>query len=361
MCIRDRYKREQHHSSNEIAKEFLIDQIGFKRAKGYNLKEYDEIDQYFDSLENSEQSEEEEKLVQFNYDNEDKNSKTIEDEEEKQDPFEFEEEKIEQEQNLYFEKWQEFVQLESLFPVIKTTKGKTNQRDKNETNYIQFGTKQELNDYIKNIKQELSLKGFSINNSKLKVTLNVEEIADYKRKLAQYLNSQQSQQQQYHGKNSKNTKKKPPPQILIHQATKDLSDSEEEKRALSDKPINNLLQVQNKRQNRFKNLSANSSLSDLTDQIQSRSRSLSRSSDQAQPSDTGSVLGPMKNGTLSVMLAHKYEDNQVNPKGYFMSEKLDGIRCYWNGSKMFSRNGNQFFCPKWFTRGWPKSQLDGEL
>lgn len=28
---------------------------------------------------------------------------------------------------------------------------------------------------------------------------------------------------------------------------------------------------------------------------------------------------------------------------------------------MFSRNGNRFFPPKFFTKNWPNSQLDGEL
>lgn len=28
---------------------------------------------------------------------------------------------------------------------------------------------------------------------------------------------------------------------------------------------------------------------------------------------------------------------------------------------MYSRNGNQFFCPDFFTRNWPNSTLDGEL
>lgn len=44
-----------------------------------------------------------------------------------------------------------------------------------------------------------------------------------------------------------------------------------------------------------------------------------------------------------------------------MSEKLDGVRCFWTGTAMYSRNGNRFFPPKWFTKNWPKSQLDGEL
>mmetsp|Transcript_11446 Transcript_11446/g.9855 ORF Transcript_11446/g.9855 Transcript_11446/m.9855 type:complete len:80 (+) Transcript_11446:1247-1486(+) len=63
------------------------------------------------------------------------------------------------------------------------------------------------------------------------------------------------------------------------------------------------------------------------------------------------------------MLAHKFEDKGKNtdPTGWYMSEKLDGVRCFWNGSQMYSRNGNRFFPPKWFTKGFPDSPLDGEL
>ena len=44
-----------------------------------------------------------------------------------------------------------------------------------------------------------------------------------------------------------------------------------------------------------------------------------------------------------------------------MSEKLDGVRCYWNGSTMYTRNGNPFFAPKWWKDKLPKIALDGEL
>lgn len=45
-----------------------------------------------------------------------------------------------------------------------------------------------------------------------------------------------------------------------------------------------------------------------------------------------------------------------------MSEKLDGVRCYWNGVSMFSRNGKIFYPPKWFKDQLPKNlALDGEL
>jgi DNA ligase-1 len=44
-----------------------------------------------------------------------------------------------------------------------------------------------------------------------------------------------------------------------------------------------------------------------------------------------------------------------------MSEKLDGIRAYWDGEWFVSRLGNKFYAPEWFTRDLPADTLDGEL
>ena len=44
-----------------------------------------------------------------------------------------------------------------------------------------------------------------------------------------------------------------------------------------------------------------------------------------------------------------------------MSEKLDGVRGYWTGKKLISRQGNPFHVPEWFTRDFPQTPLDGEL
>ena len=44
-----------------------------------------------------------------------------------------------------------------------------------------------------------------------------------------------------------------------------------------------------------------------------------------------------------------------------MSEKLDGVRGYWTGNKLISRQGNPFHAPEWFTRDFPPIPLDGEL
>ncbi len=65
-------------------------------------------------------------------------------------------------------------------------------------------------------------------------------------------------------------------------------------------------------------------------------------------------------GAPPVLLAHKWE-NDVDLTGWWMSEKLDGVRAWWDGKKFQSRLGNTFFAPKWFTECLPPLELDGEL
>lgn len=47
--------------------------------------------------------------------------------------------------------------------------------------------------------------------------------------------------------------------------------------------------------------------------------------------------------------------------GWVMSEKLDGVRAYWNGKQLISRNGKVFTPPLSFTAGFPPFAIDGEL
>ena len=48
--------------------------------------------------------------------------------------------------------------------------------------------------------------------------------------------------------------------------------------------------------------------------------------------------------------------------GWFMSEKLDGVRAIWNGEQLVSRNGKVFKAPDWFIDKLPTNVvLDGEL
>ncbi len=48
-------------------------------------------------------------------------------------------------------------------------------------------------------------------------------------------------------------------------------------------------------------------------------------------------------------------------EGWIMSEKLDGIRAYWDGEKLQTRKGKKIYAPKWFLKNFPKFELDGEL
>lgn len=47
--------------------------------------------------------------------------------------------------------------------------------------------------------------------------------------------------------------------------------------------------------------------------------------------------------------------------GYWVSEKLDGVRAYWTGERFLSRGGYEYRAPAWFTIGFPTHPLDGEL
>lgn len=65
--------------------------------------------------------------------------------------------------------------------------------------------------------------------------------------------------------------------------------------------------------------------------------------------------------TIKPMLA-KAAPASLNPQGWWMSEKLDGIRAIWTGEHLISRNGNRFSAPAEFTAHLPKGiWLDGEL
>ncbi len=61
-----------------------------------------------------------------------------------------------------------------------------------------------------------------------------------------------------------------------------------------------------------------------------------------------------------LLLAHSW-DNDQDLTGWWMSEKLDGVRALWTGEHFLSRQGNRFFAPDWFVKGLPSIQLDGEL
>ena len=62
----------------------------------------------------------------------------------------------------------------------------------------------------------------------------------------------------------------------------------------------------------------------------------------------------------SLSLANVYHDD-VDLGEYWVSEKLDGVRAFWDGESFYSRRGNRFNPPIGFIEGFPSEPLDGEL
>jgi DNA ligase-1 len=51
----------------------------------------------------------------------------------------------------------------------------------------------------------------------------------------------------------------------------------------------------------------------------------------------------------------------IDPAGYLVSEKLDGVRAWWDGTRLHFRSGLPVLAPHWFTSKLPAAPLDGEL
>ncbi|GGI52914.1 ATP-dependent DNA ligase [Oxalicibacterium solurbis] len=74
---------------------------------------------------------------------------------------------------------------------------------------------------------------------------------------------------------------------------------------------------------------------------------------QTQNRQTEAVRAP-------VMLANSYHPG-VDLAAYWVSEKYDGLRAYWDGERLWTRGGESIHAPAWFVAGWPAVPLDGEL
>ena len=61
-----------------------------------------------------------------------------------------------------------------------------------------------------------------------------------------------------------------------------------------------------------------------------------------------------------LMLANVYHSD-VQLADYWVSEKYDGVRGFWDGQKLLTRGGQAINAPAWFTANWPKTPMDGEL
>jgi DNA ligase-1 len=70
--------------------------------------------------------------------------------------------------------------------------------------------------------------------------------------------------------------------------------------------------------------------------------------------------GDEEAGGPPLLLAQTWTTD-VDLAGWWMSEKLDGVRAYWDGQQFISRQGNLYHAPDWFIAQLPPTPLDGEL
>jgi DNA ligase-1 len=62
-----------------------------------------------------------------------------------------------------------------------------------------------------------------------------------------------------------------------------------------------------------------------------------------------------------VLMHAKLWHSGQHPAGYLVSEKLDGVRAFWDGHVLRFRSGLPIAAPAWFTSALPSTALDGEL
>ena len=62
----------------------------------------------------------------------------------------------------------------------------------------------------------------------------------------------------------------------------------------------------------------------------------------------------------ALLLANVYRPG-MRLADYWVSEKYDGVRGYWDGHTLRTRGGETVATPAWFTAGWSDTPMDGEL
>ena len=70
---------------------------------------------------------------------------------------------------------------------------------------------------------------------------------------------------------------------------------------------------------------------------------------------------PVEKQSPRLLLANVWNQS-TDPTGWWMSEKYDGLRGYWDGRKLWTRQGNLIHAPDYFLAELPRDvALDGEL
>ncbi|QCU89573.1 DNA ligase [Thiomicrorhabdus sediminis] len=77
----------------------------------------------------------------------------------------------------------------------------------------------------------------------------------------------------------------------------------------------------------------------------------------------GFFVSGIANSAPQLLLLQQWEgfNRSQDIKGWLVSEKLDGVRAYWDGKNLLSRQGHKINAPEWFIEGLPAFELDGEL
>jgi DNA ligase-1 len=75
---------------------------------------------------------------------------------------------------------------------------------------------------------------------------------------------------------------------------------------------------------------------------------------------TRAAVAKLASSPPALLLAQNYSA-QFDPSLYLLSEKLDGVRAYWDGSHLRFRSGRLISAPSWLTAALPAQALDGEL
>jgi hypothetical protein len=81
---------------------------------------------------------------------------------------------------------------------------------------------------------------------------------------------------------------------------------------------------------------------------------------QLHDPDTPARSPALRADPPALALAEVYSPG-IDLADYLVSEKLDGVRAYWDGRRLVTRGGLVIQAPAWFTAGFPDVALDGEL
>jgi DNA ligase 1 len=66
-------------------------------------------------------------------------------------------------------------------------------------------------------------------------------------------------------------------------------------------------------------------------------------------------------GTVPPLMLAEVCRRGMSLDDYWVSEKFDGVRAFWDGKQFWSRGGTRIVAPTWFTAPLPAVPMDGEL